>query len=150
MENNNHKAPRAGEYTVFATRSDRYFEQESYWYFRTREGMDIGPFDSKAQAEEGVSGFIGFLKEAHADVVVRINKYVRRQPRRGETEVSGSRTDRIFEQSSYWYFRTREGMDIGPFDSRGEAAVGVKGFVNFLEESQPEVVNRVTSYIRAV
>ncbi len=149
-KNNKHTSPRAGEYNAFSVRSNRYFEQKSYWYFRTREGMDIGPFDSNKEAQEGVNGFIGFLKEAHDDVVVKINKYVRRQPRQEEAEVTGSRTDRIFEQSHYWYFRTREGMDIGPFDSRGEAAIGVKGFVSFLEESQPEVVSRVTSYIRAV
>jgi hypothetical protein len=142
--------PRAGEYAVFSTRSERFFEQESYWYFRTREGMDIGPFDTKEDAEEGVKGFISFLKEVHADVVVRINKYVRLQPRAGETEVPGGRSERIFEQNSYWYFRTREGMDIGPYDTRGEAVIGAKAFVNFIKDAQPAIVDNVKSYLRAV
>ncbi|ODS22739.1 hypothetical protein AB835_12560 [Candidatus Endobugula sertula] len=59
------------------------------------------------------------------------------------------RSDRIFSQCGYWYFRTREGMDIGPFDNRGEAVLGAKGFISFLEESQPDIVNRVTRYMGA-
>jgi hypothetical protein len=136
-------------------RSSRYFEQQGYWYFRTREGMDIGPFDTYHSAQEGVRGFVGFLMEAKDDVVTRITKYVKLQPRKDEktsditTDFMPQRTDRLFFQGGYWYFRTREGMDIGPFDNRGEAAVGVRGFIDFLEGSQPEVVHRVTCYISA-
>jgi len=39
-------------------------------------------------------------------------------------------------------------MDIGPFDTRGEAAIGARSFISFLEGSQPEVVSRVTDYIK--
>lgn len=153
---------RNGEKGDIPDRSSRYFEQQGYWYFRTREGMDIGPFDTQENAEDGVNGFIGFLKQAREDVVTRITKYVKLQPRKDEkdekdtnnhstvsADVMSSRTDRLFAQGDYWYFRTREGMDIGPFDNRGEASIGAKGFVEFLEDSQPEVVHRVTSYIRA-
>lgn len=140
---------RTGESGNSAIRSDRFFEQENYWYFRTREGLDIGPFDSLDCAKEGLNGFIGFLKQAHNDVVTKITKYITQQPRKNETLDIPVRSDRIFEQNHYWYFRTREGMDIGPFDTRGDAAVGAKGFISFIEESQPDVVTRVTDYIRS-
>ena len=138
-------------------RSSRFFKLKSYWYFRTREGMDIGPFDRKMDAMEGASGFLSFLREAQQDVVTRITKYIKHQPRSNELtnpningdDVMSRRTERLFPQSGYWYFRTREGMDIGPFDDRGEASLGAKGFVSFLEDAQPEVVNKVTRYIRA-
>ncbi len=141
---------RAGESAVHAIRSHRFFEQESYWYFRTREGLDIGPFDSLVCAKEGLNGFIGFLQQAHDDVVTKITKYIKLQARQHENITIPARSDRIFEQDNYWYFRTREGMDIGPFDTRGDASVGAKGFISFIEESQPDVVNRVTDYIRSV
>ncbi len=141
---------RAGESGETPIRSNRFFEQEAYWYFRTREGLDIGPFDSLSCAQEGLDGFLGFLQQAHNDIVTKITKYIKLQPRRGEEIDIPARSERIFEQDQYWYFRTREGMDIGPFDNRGEAAIGIKGFISFLEESQPEVVTRVTNYIRSV
>lgn len=140
---------RAGETSTTFVRSNRFFEQENYWYFRTREGLDIGPFDSLAYAKDGLNGFIGFLQQAHTDVVTRITKYIKSQPRKQENKHIPARSHRLFEQNNYWYFRTREGFDVGPFDNRGEAAIGAKGFVNFLEESQPDVVTRVTNYISA-
>ncbi len=151
MDKNNKPLLRNNESGSIPARSSRFFQQEEYWYFRTREGLDIGPFDTQADAEDGVNGFIGFLKQAKADVVTRITKYVKLQPRKDEKDDATTipaRTNRVFEQDHYWYFRTREGMDIGPFDSRGCAIVGVKGFIQFLEGSKPEVVTRVTDYIR--
>jgi hypothetical protein len=149
MTNTTHDNLRAGESATTAIRSNRFFEQESYWYFRTREGLDIGPFDSLACAKKGLDGFIGFLQQAHNDVVTKITKYIALQSRKNENIEIPTRSDRIFEQDNYWYFRTREGMDIGPFDTRGDASIGAKGFISFIEESQPDVVNRVTSYIRS-
>lgn len=57
-------------------RSDRLFTQHGYWYFRTREGMDIGPFDSISEAVEGVGGFMDFLLTAEPVVVTRVKEYV--------------------------------------------------------------------------
>ncbi len=153
MDETNNTTFRSGESGPLPNRSCRFFEQEKYWYFRTREGLDIGPFDQLKDAEEGLNGFIGFLKQAQADVVTRITKYIKLQPRKDEkssTDELPVRMDRFYEQDNYWYFRTREGMDIGPFDDRGNASIGAKGFVSFLEESQPEIVSRVTNYISAV
>lgn len=131
-------------------RSERFFQQENYWYFRTREGLDIGPFDKQQEAEAGLSGFLGFLQQAQEDVVTKITTYITLQSRKNETIDVPKRSDRIFEQSNYWYFRTREGMDIGPFDTRGDASIGAKSFIGFLEDSKPDVVSRVTNYIRIV
>jgi chromatin remodeling complex protein RSC6 len=141
---------RLGEQKHSHTRSERFFQQEAYWYFRTREGFDIGPFDRQIDAETGLNGFIGFLQQAHEDVVTKITTYIKLQTRKDETLDVPKRSDRLFSQDNYWYFRTREGMDIGPFDNRGDAAVGAKSFIGFLEGSQPEIVSRVTSYIKAV
>ncbi len=49
--------------------------QRNYWYFRTREGMDIGPYDSQTDAISGISSFIEFLSTAEKKVVERISEY---------------------------------------------------------------------------
>ncbi|MGH1486406.1 MAG: DUF6316 family protein [Cellvibrionaceae bacterium] len=67
--------------------------------------------------------------------------------RREEAGVVPIRSDRLFTQHSYWYFRTREGMDIGPFDSISEAVNGINGFVEFVQTTEPEVVTRITDYV---
>ncbi|MCK5881095.1 MAG: hypothetical protein KAG18_04410 [Sinobacterium sp.] len=33
------------------TRSDRLYQEEGRWFFKTREGMDIGPFQNKNDAQ---------------------------------------------------------------------------------------------------
>ena len=67
--------------------------------------------------------------------------------RNGEGGLVPIRSDRIFTQHDYWYFRTREGMDIGPFDTISEALEGAYGFVDFLNTAEPAVVNRISEYM---
>lgn len=66
---------RKGEKKDPQDRSERLFTQHNYWYFRTREGMDIGPYDSKADANDGINSFIDFLDTAEQKVVERISEY---------------------------------------------------------------------------
>ncbi len=66
----------AGQAIEATKRNDRLFERDNYWYFKTREGMDIGPFDVKADAEQGVASFIEFLGKAEPEVIHRIHEYV--------------------------------------------------------------------------
>lgn len=57
-------------------RNERFFTQHNYWYFSTREGLDIGPFSTMLEATQGLDDFIGFLHEADPEVVNRISRYV--------------------------------------------------------------------------
>ena len=66
---------RKGENGDLPNRSDRLFTQHNYWYFRTREGMDIGPYDSKNDATNGINSFLDFLNTAEEKVVERISEY---------------------------------------------------------------------------
>lgn len=45
-------------------RSDRYFKLSDYWYFITREGATLGPYDSKNQAQDAVADYIQFVNQA--------------------------------------------------------------------------------------
>jgi len=61
---------------VTPVRSERLFLQHNYWYFRTREGIEIGPFDNTKEANDGINGFMDFVSTAEPDVVERITEYV--------------------------------------------------------------------------
>ncbi|NKB31644.1 MAG: hypothetical protein GKR91_00905 [Pseudomonadales bacterium] len=44
-------------------RSDRIFSDQNLWYFRTREGDEIGPFRYRSEAESNLDRFMQQLKE---------------------------------------------------------------------------------------
>lgn len=66
---------RYGEDGTFPGRQRRFYDSAGYWYYATREGIDIGPFDSLSEAEAGASAFIDFVLHAEPDVLQSINKY---------------------------------------------------------------------------
>ncbi len=73
--------------------------------------------------------------------------------RKGESEASSERSERserIFIQRNYWYFRTREGMDIGPYDSQTDAISGISSFIEFLSTAERKVVERLSDYATKV
>lgn len=44
-------------------RTDRYYSEMGAWYAKTREGDELGPFDSKLEAKEAL--------EAHIEIMLR-------------------------------------------------------------------------------
>lgn len=60
---------RSGELGAVPMRTDRFFAVNSAWYFATREGASIGPFESKPDAQKGLSDFIDFIKLAEPRVL---------------------------------------------------------------------------------
>lgn len=66
---------RAGEQGNFPERNQRFFQKASYWYYSTREGVDIGPFDSLSEAEVGASDFIDFIIHAEPSVLQTLERY---------------------------------------------------------------------------
>ncbi|MES2822250.1 MAG: DUF6316 family protein [Pseudomonadota bacterium] len=61
--------------------------------------------------------------------------------RTGELGAVPDRNSRILQKEKYWYYSTREGVDIGPFDGRKDAEVGVGDFINFICASEPNVLH---------
>ncbi|HEX7762875.1 MAG TPA: DUF6316 family protein [Cellvibrio sp.] len=68
-------ANRAGEQGSVPTRQGRYIQKEGYWYYTTREGVDIGPFDSRTDAEVGVGEFIEFIQASEPKVSDVLKQY---------------------------------------------------------------------------
>ena len=59
------------------------------------------------------------------------------------------RTERFIQRQSYWYYRTREGVDIGPYDTLTEARVGADEFVRYILQVNPGVVRILQSFSAA-
>jgi hypothetical protein len=53
--------------------------------------------------------------------------------RKGEDSHPPLRSSRIFSMESVWYFSTREGVDVGPFNSQYEANSNLKNFIEFIQ-----------------
>ena len=53
---------RNGELGAVPMRTDRFFAVNSCWYFDSREGPAIGPYNSKKEAVQGLSDFIEYMK----------------------------------------------------------------------------------------
>lgn len=54
-------------------RSDRFFAAQGAWYFATREGSSIGPFNDKHEAQKGLDDFIEFMTLAKPDVLSNLH-----------------------------------------------------------------------------
>ena len=42
-------------------RSERFFMKDAYWYYTTREGVDIGPYDDRTKAMEGCANYVDYI-----------------------------------------------------------------------------------------
>lgn len=47
----------------------------------------------------------------------------------------GMRSSRFTQRGGEWFLQTREGIELGPFESHAEAAVCLDDYVNFVEGS---------------
>src|SRR5690606_17317146 len=63
---------RVGEHGTVPERSGRFLQKEGYWYYSTREGVDIGPFDSRVDAEVSVSAFIDIISASEPKVLAAL------------------------------------------------------------------------------
>lgn len=60
--------PRTSDSTYrIPLRTDRFFAVNTGWFFTTREGADIGPFDTKEEAKKNLSAFIEFISIASSE-----------------------------------------------------------------------------------
>lgn len=53
------------------------------------------------------------------------------------------RTDRIFRANGYWFFHTRENIDVGPYKTEFEAAIESDLLKNALRDTPPSDACRI-------
>lgn len=66
------KMNRAGERGNVPQRRERFFATSGEWYFKTREGAPMGPFDNRREAEQGLYDFIEFMTLAEPRTLSRL------------------------------------------------------------------------------
>jgi len=66
--------------------------------------------------------------------------------RKGESVAAGipDRSDRVFQKGLFWYFHTRESVQIGPFDSRELALNGANNYVGFAMDADPALLDSLS------
>ena len=58
-----------------------------------------------------------------------LSKLFKNSNREGEEQKNKERSDRFKKTNGKWFFKTREGMDIGPFLSRRDAQYALLFFI---------------------
>ncbi|MCC5886893.1 MAG: hypothetical protein JJT88_10720 [Gammaproteobacteria bacterium] len=62
-----------------------------------------------------------------------------------ETPPVSRRSNRVYEEDGGWFFTTREGKPMGPFDSEGEAKQGLKDFIEFIQLAPLDALASLTT-----
>ncbi|MCW8195955.1 hypothetical protein F6455_14260 [Proteobacteria bacterium 005FR1] len=65
--------------------------------------------------------------------------------RNGDAGAPPVRQERFFKRGDYWYFATREGAAIGPYDDLEQAQAGARHYVDQVQDT-PETAAVIRSY----
>ena len=64
------------------------------------------------------------------------------------THTSFARSERIFDDSGLWYFRTREGGQVGPFRYESEARQMLERFISDIQAKEAEAAKPQKLHLR--
>lgn len=144
-------------------RADEVYAYNGQWFFGSREGLHIGPYSdrdiAKAKGTQ-VAKRLRTMNEAQQLKFVRkvldaewgnISKFIlttgigdasagsspppKEAVRRGEGYRNWYRSGRYFQADGAWFFSTREGIDVGPFETEAEAKKHERRLVAMLERT---------------
>ena len=140
--------------------ADALFQRADGWYIGSQNGFAVGPYCNEqtakmqsadiqrrlARAKDGgdmlriVRMFLAGLKEGN-------DGQTGHDPSRsGESARMWFRSDRCFAVGDQWYFLTREGIDVGPYDSKLEAETEARRLVRLLKKCETDEQRRLSIY----
>lgn len=61
-----------------------------------------------------------------------------------------NRGSRCFKLDNSWYFTTREGFSMGPYDSYELAEQGTRDYVAFVSKAEPHMLKLLTPTTQAI
>ncbi|MGB5324136.1 MAG: DUF6316 family protein [Pseudomonadales bacterium] len=59
--------------------------------------------------------------------------------RKGEAGPIPSRCERFYSLRSEWFFATREGASVGPYETMESASMGLDDYLDFMALAKPRV-----------
>ena len=151
-------------------RADEIFSSDGSWFFGSQEGLNIGPYaDEKAAKSKSKQVAKRLLALNNDDDRLQFVRKVMHEEwesvgsqdgsdieqidlappplepvRGGEDYKRWYRAERFFQVDGVWFFSTREGIDVGPFDSEIDAKKHERRLVSLLIKTKgPEEANRV-------
>ncbi|MFU8817876.1 MAG: DUF6316 family protein [Pseudomonadales bacterium] len=129
--------------------ADQVFSHDGQWYFGACDSLHVGPYADRSTAEAKSAEVVDQLSSvaSDGDRLRLVRKLLREewdqvvlsstteegsieqvdvasppmQVRQGEPLRNWFRSNRFFKSGEMWFFTTREGVDVGPFDSQAEA-----------------------------
>ena len=128
-------------------KADHVFSHAGRWYLGNAGSFHVGPYaDNELRSLPDDSSKVvyvrcwlvsewseirdGFPKQS-ADILKPLVPV-----RAGESNKTWSRSDRVFSVGMAWFIATREGIDIGPFNSKKEAQQHTNRVVSLLSEAE--------------
>lgn len=67
--------PEREQKSNYTLQSSRFFKLYNYWYFATREGATLGPFDTREQAAVATEDYIGFVEDAPLAAIEMLQRH---------------------------------------------------------------------------
>ena len=153
---------RAGEFIPgMPERSQRMVPEDGEWYYRTRERELVGPYSTRENADKAARTYTRFCRKLNSEHLrTLINQHLENlrlqteqesaQPlREGEMEVPESRRPRITTQDGHWFFQTREGELVGPYDARETAEEASNTFLQFVQKVDKKRIHQLIAAMNA-
>jgi len=153
------KSPKEGLPVWF--RADQTFSSNGMWFFGSRSGLHIGPYGDRNIATEKGLRVVSRLNRLKSDKerlhyvrkVLRDEwKSIKKQSRgsssdadlkpplqsvrKGESAKTWFRAGRFHESEGVWFFDTREGIEVGPFETRKAAVHHERRLVAILAKAK--------------
>ncbi|NKC01143.1 MAG: hypothetical protein GKR90_21970 [Pseudomonadales bacterium] len=125
---------------------DEIFGDSGQWFIGSEHSLHIGPYADEEVAKTKSDEFCRKLKklvndgdrlryvrkllsqewdaigsDAHVEAEEISLEAVEEQVRYGEDPKKWYRSKRFYQVDGVWFFSTREGLDVGPFDSESDA-----------------------------
>ncbi len=76
--------------------------------------------------------------------------YIKRGGEQKELHDVPTRSNRFFKLADSWYFTTREGASMGPYDSHAIAEKSVADYVEFAHNAAPHILRLLTPPVQAM
>lgn len=148
--------------------ADRIFEGTDGWYIGSPNNFCVGPYAERGAARAGSQKVRARLARARnvGEMLRIVRTFVNAESngpgtppanartavqrvRSGEAPRFWFRSDRCFASEELWFFSTREGIDVGPYESRDAAARDARRLARLLRraESAEQAVREIREFM---
>jgi hypothetical protein len=139
--------------------ADQVYHGVDGWYVGSADGLHVGPYPDQAGAEISSRGVCLRLRRTRTtrEAIGVVRAFLGSQGaslqssghdtvRAGEDKRTWHRRRRVFNVNRLWFISTREGIDVGPYESVAEAERDCALIRNLLKASTSEAAGRLAIY----